>query len=279
MRKSILFCLCIAVVALFAACKDPDGVYNPSKKIQKIYTVENGEQQLQQVWQWSGNLLSSIEENYGYTTLKTTFTYDSKNRLSTIESMGSRGEVSYDGNKLDDIKFYYGSEEIAKYDFDYKGGKISEIEMEIYDLWDKSAANPLRYLLPEVYPVVSDFVQNRQSDIKGDKIKMKLYWKGNNVKTIELTETGDITYSSTTDCLFDNKSNPFYGCVSEMGSDIIGNFFLNKNNIVTMTTLAGGSTSEVKNTYEYDGNYPVKVTSKTTDWEGTETSTVIYEYE
>lgn len=53
MKKSIVFCLCMAVVALFSACnrdQGEDGVFNPSKKLQKIYLVGNGVQNLQQVW-------------------------------------------------------------------------------------------------------------------------------------------------------------------------------------------------------------------------------------
>ena len=59
MKKSIVFCLCMAVVALFSACnrdQGEDGVFNPSKKLQKIYLVGNGVQNLQQVWNWNGDL-------------------------------------------------------------------------------------------------------------------------------------------------------------------------------------------------------------------------------
>ena len=65
MKKNIVFCLCVAVIALFSACnKDPEGIYNPSKKIQKVYTIEDGAQLLSELWHWDGDLLKSYDKYY-----------------------------------------------------------------------------------------------------------------------------------------------------------------------------------------------------------------------
>ena len=65
--KKILTILAIACVAfIFAGCQK-DGVYNPSKKISKIYyTSTSGNKSLQEIWTWNGKLLDKfcLESRY-----------------------------------------------------------------------------------------------------------------------------------------------------------------------------------------------------------------------
>lgn len=293
MRKSISFCLALAVIVLMAACnKSQDGVYNPAKKIQKIYTMnDDGEKVLTEAWHWDGNTLASVDRYTGMLTNTDQFSYDLKNRLVRIENANSYTEISYDGNELDEIDMYgkvapYTGELLAEYDFEYKNGKISKIEMEseMFENWDKAQmSNPLRFIVPEICPAVQQFVKENPSEAKSVKITMLLTWKGNNVETIGITMDDSFfpaTVSETVECAFDKKSNPFYGLVSQMGSEITNNLFLNKNNMLNMTARVGAVTvTTMENTYEYDGDYPVKMVSKMTDDEGNvENQTVIYEY-
>ena len=70
-----------------------------------------------------------------------------------------------------------------------------------------------------------------------------------------------------------------YGSLGTMSSNAAENLFLNKNNPLTVKISYMGQifgTSEY--TYEYDGDYPVKVTSKTVEDDWTDVVTTIYEY-
>ena len=286
MKKSIVICLCVAVAAMFSACNKNDGVYEPAKKIQKIYTVnDDGEKVLAEAWHWDGNTLTSIDRYYEALTFTDQFSYDTKNRLIAIDNSNSHSDITYDDNKLDEIKVYAkglnNGDLLAKYDFEYKGNKISKIEIEMTYMWDKyKTGGLLRYLLPEVVPAVNQFVKKCPNDAKNEKITMQLTWDGNNVKSMDITITGFMPVSETVDLTYDKKNNPFYGMVSQMGSEVVNNFFLNKNNVLTMTTRIGAvQDMNVEYTYEYDGKYPTSVTSLTTDNEGNEDmETTIYEY-
>lgn len=287
MKKGIIICLCVTVIAMFSSCSKNDGVYEPAKKIQKIYTVnDGGEKVLAEAWHWDGNTLTSIDRYYEALTFTDQFSYDTKNRLISVENANATVEITYDGNKLDEIKEYAKGvntiEPAAKYDFEYKGNKISKIEMEVnFPLWDKEkSSNPLCYVLPELVPAVDQFVKKCPNTAKNEKITILLTWDGNNVKSMDISITGFMPVSETVDLTYDNKNNPFYGMVSQMGSEVVNNFFLNKNNVLTMTTRIGAvQDMNVEYTYEYDGKYPTSVTSLTTDNEGNEEmETTIYEY-
>lgn len=286
MKKGIIICLCVTVIAMFSSCSKNDGVYEPAKKIQKIYTVnDGGEKVLAEAWHWDGNTLTSIDRYYGALTFTDQFSYDTKNRLIAIDNSNSHSDITYDDNKLDEVKVYAkglnNGDLLAKYDFEYKGNKISKIEMDIKTLWDKNKMDsPLCYLLPQIVPAVDRFVKKYPSDAKNEKITMQLTWDGNNVKSMDITITGFMPVSETVDLTYDKKNNPFYGMVSQMGSEVVNNFFLNKNNVLTMTTRIGAvQDMNVEYTYEYDGKYPTSVTSLTTDNEGNEDmETTIYEY-
>lgn len=293
MRKSIIFCLFISVVALFSACKDPDGIYNPDKKIKKVFSVnEDGEKVLAETWRWDGDILASIDY-YDYDgTLSSTnrMSYDSKNRLIAMDQGDAQAEFIYDGKKIDKIVMTADGSEVATYDFEHKGNKISEIVIDI-DLfgdwndddfgWDKkNIVFPLRFMMPEICPEVEAVVKKCSKDSKGDQVKIKLNWGGNNVKSMEMifnawgmnmTEMAEFTY--------DNKNNPMYGSLASMSSNAAENLFLNKNNPLTVRILFMGQTLGTTDyTYEYDGDYPVKVTSKTVEDDFTNVATTIYEY-
>ncbi len=294
MKKNIIFCLCMAVAMMFTACnKDQDGVYNPAKKIQKIYSVENGVQQVEEVWHWDGNLLNSIdlyEEGQLYNT--TTFKYDG-NRLTTLQNGYSYAKFYYEGKKINRVEVYYtGFEEpIGLYLFDYKGNKLSQIYMEfdMSSFIDKKAlVNPLKYILPASCSKVENLIAQHENEAKEYKesMTMQFTWTGNNVTSIILIEEntfGDATNTVTSfnQCTFDNKENPVKGFISALfGATNIENFYCNKNNILKSTTTQDDiEYYTTENVYEYEDKYPVKVTTTTTDGEGTVfVDSYIYEY-
>ncbi|MBO4489238.1 MAG: hypothetical protein J5741_06255 [Bacteroidales bacterium] len=292
MKKSLILCLSIAVIALFSACnKNPEGTFNPSKKIQKIYKVENGEQVLSEVWNWNGDLLMSIEEYSGMDIYTSTFTYDNSNRLLAMDNASSHSECFYDGNKIEKIVVTSYGVEVGSYEFEHKGNKISQIEME-FDLgledfdWKKAAiANPMRFLIPELYQTVIAALERCSKEAKGEEITMDLTWGGNNVKTIEVRYTGFFgTVTETVDLTYDTKNNPTYGLLAQISTNAVANLFVNKNNPLTInTSISNYLFNKQTFTYEYEDNYPVKVTWEDVDDPGTAdeevtVSTMIYEY-
>ena len=293
MKKSIVFCLCMAVIALFSACKDPDGVYNPSKKIQKVFTInEDGEKVLAETWRWDGDVLTSIDyyDYDGTIALTNRFSYDSKNRLIALDGGGAHSEYIYDGNKIDKIVMSADGSEAATYEFEHKGNKISEIDIDIdlFDDWDdddfgwdkKDIVFPLRFMMPEICPTVETAVKKCSKDSKGDQVKIMLKWGGNNVKSMDVSfNIMGMNVTEMVEFTYDNKNNPMYGSLAAMSSSAVENLFLNKNNPLTVKmSYLGQILGTADYTYDYEGNYPVKVTCKTVEDEMTNVTTTIYEY-
>lgn len=292
MKKSIIFCLCLAVIALFSACKDPDGVYNPSKKIQKVFTVEDGEKVLAEVWRWDGDILTSIGyyDYDGTLVYMNRFSYDSKNRLIAMDGEGAHCEYIYDGNKIEKAVMTADGVEVGSYEFEYKGNKISEIniDMILFDDWGdddfgwdkKGVVYPLYFMIPEACPMLEAAVKKCSKDSKGDQVKIKLNWGGNNVKSMDMSfNVWGMNMTETAEFTYDKKNNPMYGSLGTMSSSAVENLFLNKNNPLTVKISYMGQilgTSDYA--YGYEDNYPVKVTCKTVEDEMTNVATIIYEY-
>jgi hypothetical protein len=271
MKKSIVFCLCIAVIALFAAC-NKEGVYNPSKKIQKVYELDDGQKVLIESWHWDGKLLTSIDSYTGLFTNTTKFSYDDKNRLIRTDDGNFHSNFIYDGNKISSIETYYYERLVATTTIEHSGNKISTIKFDV-SLFDKAGVlNPLRFIIPEIAPVMENVAKKCSQEAKGENATMNLTWGGNNVKTVDLVYAGFGEHvTETIDISYDNKSNPTYGLFSMLSSDAVSNFCLNKNNPVALTIRVGSVVRDRMNyTYEYEGNYPTKVTCVSIEDVGTE---------
>ena len=300
MKKNIIFCLCVAVIAMFSACnKDPEGIYNPSKKIQKVYTIEDGAQLLSELWHWDGDLLKSYDRYYGMEFYTTTFTYDNTNRVIAMDDNGSHSEFIYEGKKIKKIVVtnLLDNSEAAYYEFEHKGNKMSQIKMSINIDWDdiwgddwdwkaQSIITPLRLLVPEITSSVKSVVKKCSKDTKGEEVVFDLHWKGDNVKTMDVSYAGYLgMVKETVELTYDNKINPLCGLIGMLGSDAVANLFVNKNNPLTIVTNVNGSVpfDNQTYTYEYEDDYPVKVTrvdveNPGTSYETTDTYTTIYEY-
>lgn len=286
MKKSIIFCLCVALVALFISCDKKEGVYNPSKKIQKIYTVEDGDKELSEVWHWDGKVLTSIDYIDDMYAKTATFSYDKNNRLVAMDANGAHSELIYDGKYIKAIETSYEGVVISTTEFEHQNGKISEMRLtDVYmddDVWDKMLiVNPMRYVIPEAFPVVEKTMKKCAKAKGNDQIIIKLNWKGNNANSMEITSTmWGQTMTEYIELTFDNMNNPMYGLLTSMGSDVATNLFVNKNNPLSMTySYLGLEVGKVNYTYEYENNFPTKITMIVIDDGDVEdTETFIYEY-
>lgn len=287
MKKSIIFCLCVALVALFISCDKKEGVYNPSKKIQKIYTVEDGDKELSEVWHWDGKVLTSIDYIDDMYATTATFSYDKNNRIIAMDADGAHSEFIYDGKYIKKIETTYEGVVVSTTEFDHQNGKISEMRLTdvfMNDLvWDKMLlVNPMRYIIPEAFPVVEKTMKKCAKAKSNDQIVIKLNWKGDNVNSMEITSSiwGGQIMTEHVDLTFDNMNNPMYGLFSLTGSDVATNLFVNKNNPLTMKyTYMGQEIGKMNYTYEYENKFPTKITMMMVDSDGEiDTQTVIYEY-
>ena len=151
----LLAILAFAVVSIsFTSCGEPEesddpnvpnvpeetvaGVYNPRKKISKIYVQKEGEQEyLLQDWEWEGNKLGFItyyEE--GRFKAKNEFIYEG-DRLVKVVGEGQLGyhtEYFYIGKKFEKINYYKPTGDIsAECRFLYQGDKITNVIVNRYN--------------------------------------------------------------------------------------------------------------------------------------------------
>ena len=261
-----------------------DGVFNPSQKISKYYYWNEYDEEkiLEQVWNWDGKQLSSIDYTDWEGTVYNTeyFTYE-HNRLSKVVDLYERYEFKYADGKLKKVTNYYNDELRAEYTISYgSNNKISMMEGVYYE--GKKAAkerfNPLSLILPEQMMGRLD----RNSVQKEDKWSSKesytetftitLTWDGDNVSKAEyngefVEGDGYGNYTEMNSYQYDNKHNPKYGFMNRYFPDIEG---FGSNNIIKCIYSGReeyyengalveeeDESGEYRITYQYDeSNYP-----------------------
>ena len=241
-----------------------------------------------EVWNWDGKLLTSIVSVEDNST--STFSYDKKNRLTSIDTKDSHTEFTYDGKTLLRVVSTSDGNVAGTIDFEHENGKISVMKMDIadfdLDLFKMGIADPLRFIFPEAVPAVERALKEFPKDAKNTQLTVKLNWNGDNVGSMQITTSFPLvgTITVTTDLTYDSKNNPIYGSFASITSAASEVLFLNKNNPMTeksavQSTIMNGTLNSSEFTYEYEGNYPTKVICKSTDEDGDiDIETTIYEY-
>ena len=107
MKQTALFLSLLMIV--FSSCKkeDVDGVYDPKKKIDRIYKENlNGEKYLVELWNWDKKQLKSIDQ------------YDSDGKVYNTEtySYNDNGQIeSVSGDKHDWTAYYHYKDDVLDY--------------------------------------------------------------------------------------------------------------------------------------------------------------------
>lgn len=256
-------------------------MYNPKKKIQKIYYENNGEKVLDQVWNWNDKTLSSIDYYYnGAVWYVDQYFYDEDNRIKMIKEDEDFLEFSYENDLLTTINYYWiDYEELEQtYKLYYDNKKLSKIEFVAYDIPEyknnhKSNLNPLSRLIPQGAEVLEKQIQKLKSSQKGDqKIILEFTWEGKNVSRILAYLEGDNEDVMEATFTYDNKINPLKGWTQLWFDYVIGTWddeyftYTNTGNVLTAVYSYKDAGTEYDHiateyTYEYDGKYPVKVTA------------------
>ena len=286
-----LFIALVACMVTFAftSCQK-DGVYNPKKKISKIYVSEDGgDRVLKETWNWDGKVLTSI--TYG-DDATITFNYNKK-QLESITSGDASVLFAYDGKLLKSITMMDGNEEYASYTFKHDGKFISGVDAVIDNGYMKDTRLldvAFRTIDPTIAETQVAQFKACQAEAKGLYKYSDVYeYDHNNVTTIKRhdNDNNDFTFTYTYN---ERYLNPFYHLLLDFGDDVVG-FGLSKNAVATVhqeDTYISSRVIDTEITYpKLDGKYPLEETrtSKTTHTVGnltnnyTTATTYYYEYE
>jgi len=304
---SILAIACIAM--LFSACHK-DGIFNPKKKISKIYTSSSytvdgntttSNRTLTEEWTWNkNNTLAKTDHHFGLYESTETYTYDKK-RVVRIDgtttdinfghSYTYRIEFKYNGKELSEAAYYDGDELQTKLVFTHQNDKISKIELlgMGMEYMDKQLTS-MHSLLPEhLYSSLEKMYKRRlsKSNAKGEAtFSWELTWDKNNVsKAICTAKYAEEVEKEIMEYKYDSYNNPFYGYLSPEMAEYSGADYFSQNNIIQITTqyLSSdpedeGSTDIDNYSYTYEGRYPVTCTHTETISKDSYTDITEYEY-
>ena len=209
-----------------------DGVFNPSKKIHKCYykSPYEEEKELEEVWNWDGTKLASIDHYYfsGTVGFSEIFNYQN-DQLAKVESSDDDTEyTTYTYNakgKFDKVKACYYDDGDIEYVFSYgSDGRVSEINAvsqvewflkdfsSLASMWmPKQAADRLAEGLAKLE-------SRRDGEDDGEMvIKITFTWEGNNIRQasvvtkVTVDENNYLDSNMSFSFNYDNKNNPKKG--------------------------------------------------------------------
>jgi len=265
MKKTFL--LCIAICLLVLGC-EKEGVYNPDKKIKKIY--EGFIPKLSEEWTWDKNLLQKIDyfsgDEVGYTE---NFKYDNKNRIIRIEDYeyGDYYTISYNKDGYEKIEYYDEDILYMSAAFQYEKKKVSRIDLTYYDFYDYKSTKKDGFIT-KIIPkeILNSTIESKnRSESKGTySFVVNFKFDGNNVSEMIVVDDYSIIYEN-----YDKNLNPFYSSFTGMvdfedGAGIRG---LSKNNVgkVTYKWGFGWPDETVEYGYAYDGKFPTSIITTTSE--------------
>ena len=281
MRKTQLLKIStILLIGIFclSSC-EKDGVFNPKKKISKIYVQYDGDaKELAETWTWDKDKLVQIDLKNGLFNIPIKFEYDGKqlSKINIGENLYTK--CIYKGAKLDKMETYLENTLASVNTFEYKGGKISKITATIYPIMliksnETKMVNVLRFVLPQQFSGNMEQLSQNKNDEKGSETTLTslLTWKGNNVEKMVSEENPHGTLlTRTVTYTYDNKKSPLYGLLysSSVSSE---------NNVTKETINTAGNIIEHIYSYTYEDNYPKE--AKEITILGGEKYTTAYYYE
>ena len=274
MKKLVL--LAMATMVVFVACKK-DGIYNPKKKISKITTIRQIEEPTPvgtvfdnrsdtniSIWKWDKNRLQQIIHPNWYEN----FVYDKCGRLIRVEDAAGDEYTyyEYNGAKLSKVIYYdEGTRYTKEYALEYNGKNLTKITITAPQMF-RSVNKEQSPLLAVCEPAIAQIIENNivataaQSTQKASVFTstVSLEWSGKNISKITYEENGEMY---TCEMTYDDKINPYNGFLGLYFDD---NYkmenYKNKNNIKSITSKMRGETQVVNFEYEYDGQWPTKIT-------------------
>lgn len=269
--------LVIAFVALFAFASTSchkDGVFNPKKKISRVFTQYNGgSKNLAATYVWNKNKLEKIDYGDGDIAY---YTYDGK-KVSKISNGARVVNFTYDGAKLSKVEISYEGQLEESIAVTHDGNKITKLVMTGYYSDYKDAKDIVRtgLSLNGILPattcdnLVEKQIQAKESGRKGTyTYTLEFKYDGWNIIEERWVEDNDV-YAYT----YDKGNNPFFGLFG--GEDYV-QYLESKNNIEKVSNTYDGEYSESSFQYSYDGKWPTE--KRRFDSDNTLDYTYFYEY-
>jgi hypothetical protein len=285
MRRNtvLLMMMAIALIIGSYSCKK-EGVYNPKKKISRIYSQYQGEaKQLLEKWTWTENSLSMIEA--GDNSYSWQFEYIEGRIDKIVSTEGYYYVFSYNKNLLQQIELFSENGTLVEwYEFEHTKNKITTVTYIYYGYKDnrKKQNNlylsmALRCFLPQ--PIADDLSLTQKHNSSADRkaaVDVTTYdyvWdKHDNIKSLYVSYPSGAYEEYSYE--YDDYHNPFY--YSFLPNGISGDLLYSKNNITYESRFQSSKGSgrdfdtkyEIKSETNYDIKYekkfPVEINAKTT---------------
>ena len=286
--KSVVVLLAVLVLASMTSCKK-EGVYTPTKKIQRVYASSfYASKHVVESWDWDDNLLESIDYYYSSGTLYRTedFTYDG-NRLIRVDDYAGLCYTTYeyDGSHLKSSNFYRRNNLEIAASYTYSENKLSQMVITYYNHL-KGGQSEFAYLpfSAELNKAIDKCFAKASADNMEKRVMtltLQFTWDGENI--IKIVSKEDNT-TVTIGLQYDNKKNPLQGfhCLkSEMTDEYNPAGIHSKNNITAMVFYySSGSDVLITYTYQYDTDgYPTMVLEQNSTDLFNYQNTTYYEYE
>ena len=182
----------------------------------------------------------------------------------------------YENDRIKTITCFWADDSKESYNMFYEDNKLSKIEWNAYymdiEVRDNKL-NPLAGLIPLACDNFEKAIRKMHTQHKGDdKVIIKLTWDGNNVSHILAYEEDDPDYTIEVSFTYDDKINPMKGWIPFWFDEVIGIYeesyytYSSYGNVTSAVYVYKDNGVEEDRyvtgfSYEYDGKYPVKVTS------------------
>lgn len=257
------------VLTIFVTSCQKDGVYNPKKKIEKIYLSYGDDKILTETWTWDKNLLTKVA--YGAGRIYDVYEYDGKQLSKVTAYVGDKEGYSYvftyEKSKLLKIEEILNGKVYETITVEHDGKKIVKMTLKFVEddykniksvRNNKTFTTIMRNFLPQ--PIIDKIIENSMRKADDYESIVEFVYEGDNVSKMTMTDKNSSTSMAYT---YDDKLNPFYNNL--YGSEMRGaTTALSKNNPLTsaMTTTVEGEEIKINGTYSYvyDGEYPIEVT-------------------
>lgn len=295
MKKSLYTALALLLVsAVFVNCQK-DGVFNPKKKINKIYKSHEGGKYLIEEWTWEGNLLGKIAYCNDTNVLRKAYYFYDKKQLVRVENTNDLSYVliSYNKSQYDKMDFYTKYDrKVRSYTFTYDKKKISKIDVTVYKNPAKSAMSIEDDIMSAFIPKIILEETNKlmmgsplwKSD--GDDVFVyTLKYDGDNVVEWKISDANETKLKETVFqySSYDKNMNPYYMSNPTDGTNPVS-FTFCKNNPLQMTRTQYVANEKIASfTFDYiykydDKKYPTEVIEKQIGESYTNSDTTYYEY-
>ena len=291
-KKNVFLWMFLAVICVIAVSCERDGVYQPKKKISKIYYDYVTGKDLYCTWVWDGNKLKTIIDPRG-TELQ--FYYNGNQIDSVCQVIpdypagGNYYKFTYDKKKhhlvaVDRYRYAIGWTESLKshYEFIYsKDGHVSEMNIEYHSVspYVKSSEldDDLLVLLTALPQIPQPIFFQLFSDVKQtkgllDTGHVTFEYEGDNV--VRCTHTYG-QYVDTYTFAYSHVKNPFYNLLNQSPEwpfpYVTSNQYM-LNSLTSLSTLSGeGETYTVAGAadfdYDVEDEYPTRMTYHSRYWQ------------